>query len=57
MGRNKQVPVEPPHDSGQSVTGAFEGWFPNPDESFSLLFGYLNRNFKQEPDILIGSGE
>jgi len=48
------VPVEPPHDSGQSVTGAFEGWFPNPDGSFSLLFGYLNRNFKQEPDVPIG---
>jgi hypothetical protein len=50
----QQVPVEPPHDSGQSVTGAFEGWFPNPDGSFSLLFGYLNRNFKQEPDVPIG---
>jgi hypothetical protein len=50
----QQVPVEPPHDSGQSVTGAFEGWFPNPDGSFSLLFGYMNRNFKQEPDVPIG---
>jgi hypothetical protein len=51
----EQLLMEPPHDSGQSVTGAFEGWFPNSDGSFSLLFGYLNRNFKQEPDIPIGA--
>src|ERR1700720_2744429 len=50
----EQLLVEPPHDSGQSVTGAYEGWFPNSDGSFSLLFGYLNRNFKQELDIPIG---
>jgi hypothetical protein len=50
----QQVRVEPVHDSGQSVTGAFEGWFANPDGSFSLLFGYFNRNAKEEVDIAIG---
>jgi hypothetical protein len=49
-----QLLVEPPHDSGQSVTAAYEGWFANADGSFSLLFGYMNRNFKQELDIPIG---
>jgi hypothetical protein len=49
-----QLPVEPPHDSGQSVTAAYEGWFPNPDGSISLLFGYFNRNLKQELDIPVG---
>ena len=48
------LPMEPPHDSGQSVTGAFEGWFPNPDGTFSLLLGYYNRNVKEELDIPIG---
>jgi hypothetical protein len=48
------VPVEPPHDAGQSVTAAYEGWFANPDGSFSLLFGYFNRNFKQELDVPTG---
>lgn len=48
------VPVQPPHDSGQGVSPAFEGWFANPDGSFSILFGYFNRNYKQEPDIPIG---
>ena len=50
----RQLPFEPLHDSGQSVTGAYEGWFPNPDGSFSLLVGYFNRNLKEELDIPIG---
>jgi len=48
------LPFEPRHDAGQSITGAFEGWFKNPDGSFSLLLGYYNRNRKQEIDIPIG---
>jgi hypothetical protein len=48
------IPAEPLHDAGTSITGAFEGWFKNPDGSFSLLLGYFNRNQKQEIDIPIG---
>ena len=48
------LPMEPLHESGQSITGAFEGWFQNPDGSFSLLLGYYNRNQKQELDIPVG---
>ena len=48
------LPLEPLHEAGASVTGAFEGWFKNPDGSFSLLLGYYNRNLKQELDIPIG---
>jgi hypothetical protein len=50
----QQMRMEPPHDSGQSVTAAFEGWFPNSDGTFSILFGYYNRNAKQELDIPVG---
>src|SRR5689334_24388221 len=46
--------MEPPHDSGQSVTPAFEGWFANPDGTYSILYGYFNRNMKEELDIPIG---
>jgi hypothetical protein len=49
-----QLTIGPRHDSGQNVTGAFEGWFHNDDGSFSLLFGYYNRNLKQELDVPIG---
>jgi|ERR1041385_3420061 hypothetical protein len=48
------LPLEPAHESGASITGAFEGWFKNADGTFSLLFGYFNRNTKQEVDIPIG---
>jgi hypothetical protein len=50
----KPLPMEPMHDSGQSVTGAFEGWFQNPDGTYSILLGYFNRNLTEELDIPIG---
>lgn len=49
-----QLPLEPKHDSGQSITAAYEGWFHNPDGSFSLLIGYYNRNQKEEVDVPVG---
>ena len=49
-----QLPLEPAHNTGQSITGAFEGWFANPDGTFSILIGYYNRNLKQDIDIPIG---
>ena len=52
--RAQRLPLEPAHDTGQSVTAAFEGWFKNPDGTFSLLFGYYNRNRTQELDIPVG---
>ena len=51
----QSLPFEPALESGQSVTGAFEGWFPNADGSFSLLVGYFNRNTKQALDIPTGT--
>src|SRR5437016_2844531 len=48
------LPSEPAHDAGTTVTGAFEGWFKNPDGTFGLLLGYYNRNRNQEVDIPIG---
>ncbi len=40
--------------SGQSVQPAFEGWSRNPDGTFNLHFGYLNRNWVQELHIPVG---
>ena len=50
----QQLPLEPAHESGQSITGAFEGWFPNPDGSLNILVGYYNRNTRQELEIPTG---
>jgi hypothetical protein len=52
--RAQGLPAEPRHDSGQGVTGAFEGWFKNQDGTFSLLFGYYNRNQKEDLEIPVG---
>ncbi|MGE3512062.1 MAG: hypothetical protein AB7N65_24620 [Vicinamibacterales bacterium] len=43
------------HERGQGVTPVFEGWYRNPNGTFTLSFGYLNRNFKERLDIPIGS--
>ncbi len=49
-----QLPLEPPRDSGHSITPAYEGWYQNEDGSFSLLVGYFNRNLKETFDIPVG---
>jgi hypothetical protein len=37
--------------SGQDVVPVFEGWLRNPDGTFTFVFGYFNRNWKEEPII------
>jgi len=44
----------PRRGAGDSITGAFEGWYFNPDGSRTFLVGYYNRNSQQELDIPIG---
>ena len=51
---DQQFPLDAAHESGQSVTAAYEGWFKNADGTFSLLVGYFNRNVKEALDIPIG---
>jgi hypothetical protein len=53
-GQGSTLPFEPVKDRGQSITGAYEGWYTNPDGSYSLLVGYFNRNRTQTLDIPIG---
>jgi hypothetical protein len=40
--------------SGQNVSPAYEGWEQNDDGTFNFLFGYMNRNWEEEPDVPIG---
>ena len=49
-----QLPLEPSKQTGQNVTAAYEGWFRNPDGTFSLLVGYFNRNHSETLDVPIG---
>ena len=39
---------------GQNIAPAYEGWLENPDGSFDLIFGYLNRNWDEQLDVPIG---
>jgi hypothetical protein len=49
-----QLPLDPVRETGQSVIGAYEGWYQNPGGSYSLLVGYFNRNQKETIDIPVG---
>ncbi|HEY7172017.1 MAG TPA: hypothetical protein VH417_14300 [Vicinamibacterales bacterium] len=53
-GQQANLPLEPQKERGTSVTPAYEGWYPNPDGSFTLLLGYYNRNARQTLDIPVG---
>ena len=39
---------------GQNVQPVFEGWERNTDGSFTMVFGYLNRNYEEQPVIPVG---
>jgi hypothetical protein len=49
-----QTPLAPTAASGQTVTPAFEGWYRNADGTYSLSFGYYNRNSAEVVSIPIG---
>jgi hypothetical protein len=50
-----QLPFSVAKASGQTVTPAFEGWYRNPDGTFSLSFGYFNRNSEEVVSVPIGA--
>ena len=43
-----------PYNRGQDVSPTFDGWEKNPDGSFSMWFGYYNRNTDESLDIPVG---
>src|SRR5690349_3712420 len=43
-----------PYNRGQDVSPTFDGWEKNPDGSFSMWFGYYNRNTDEFLDIPVG---
>ena len=52
--RGAQLPFSSIKSAGQTVTPVFEGWYRNADGTYSLSFGYLNRNSEEVVDIPIG---
>ncbi len=52
-----RAPAQPPlvteipqtkFSSGQDIVPTFEGWLRNADGTFTMVFGYFNRNWKEE---------
>src|SRR5262245_49741243 len=39
---------------GQSIQPVFEGWEKNPDGTYSMWFGYLNRNYEERLNVPVG---
>ena len=42
------------YDRGQDISPTYDGWEQNDDGSYSLYFGYFNRNAGEEVDVPIG---
>ena len=42
------------YSRGQNIAPAFEGWEENPDGTFDMIFGYLNRNLDEFFHIAVG---
>jgi hypothetical protein len=52
-----QLPTANPQtqfSAGQDVVPVYEGWLRNPDGTFTFVFGYFNRNWKEELAIPAG---
>jgi hypothetical protein len=57
LAQSSQLPTSIPQtkfDAGQDVVPVYEGWIRNPDGSFDLVFGYFNRNYREELTIPAG---
>jgi len=43
------------HWNGQGLAPVYEGFDINPDGTFNMWFGYMNRNYEEELDIQVGA--
>ena len=50
----EHMPMQLKFNQGQAVQPIFDGWSRNEDGSYTMHFGYLNRNYIEEPHAPIG---
>ena len=43
------------YSRGQAVIPIYNGWQPMPDGTINLWFGYINNNWREEPDVPVGA--
>lgn len=51
----ESVDAQLSYQRGQNVSPAYEGWLENDDGSYSLVFGYMNRNWQEELNVPVGA--
>lgn len=49
-----QLPFNQLKASGESVSPVYEGWYRNPDGTYTLSFGYYSRNASEVVEIPVG---
>jgi len=42
------------YTKGQHVEPAYEGWRQNEDGTYNFMFGYMNENWEETPDVAVG---
>ena len=42
------------YSKGRHIEPAFEGWRPNDDGTFNMMFGYMNENWEETPNMPVG---
>jgi len=54
IGQGNPDPTSFRFNTGQGVQPIFEGWAKNQDGTFTMYFGYLNRNYVETMEIPVG---
>lgn len=54
LGASGDAEAQIAYQTGQNVAPAYEGWMPNDDGSFTMVFGYMNRNWQEEVHAPVG---
>jgi hypothetical protein len=49
-----QIAASTKYERGQSIQPVYEGWEQNPDGTYNMWFGYLNRNWEQRITVPVG---
>jgi hypothetical protein len=47
--------VQTRFNTGQDIVPSFDGWYRNADGTYTMVFGYMNRNYQEEPIIAAGT--
>ncbi len=50
----REFPLAPPNSSGNFVAPFFDGWYENEDGTYTLSFGFMNRNQADLVEIELG---